>query len=166
MPITISSIDFEDMFSVNRTFYQANAGDKQTFTCTITENIAIAETPSVLMTYFAGINQVNLSGANFLTEGFEPGDEIEIIIYNSNGSVHHTNTVDIVSVTATSMIVNASLTWKRTYSFIHFSYFYTDLTCFLLSFIFFGAQILLSSSLPQIAITPKSCTSLYIHMLP
>lgn len=119
MPITISSIDFEDMFSVNRTFYQANAGDKQTFTCTITENIAIAETPSVLLTYFAGINQVNLSGANFLTEGFEPGDEIEIIIYNSNGNVHHTNTVDIVSVTATSMVVNALLTWKSGTQYVY-----------------------------------------------
>lgn len=119
MPITISSIDFEDMFSVNRTFYQANAGDKQTFTCTITENIAIAETPSVLLTYFAGINQVNLSGANFLTEGFEPGDEIEIIIYNSNGNVHYTNTVDIVSVTATSMVVNANLTWKSGTQYVY-----------------------------------------------
>lgn len=119
MPITISSIDFKDMFSVNRTFYQANAGDKQTFTCTITENIAIAETPSVLLTYFAGINQVNLSGANFLTEGFEPGDEIEIIIYNSNGNVHHTNTVDIVSVTATSMVVNALLTWKSGTQYVY-----------------------------------------------
>lgn len=119
MPITISSIDFEDMFSVNRTFYQANAGDKQTFTCTITENIAIAETPSVLMTYFAGINQVNLSGANFLTEGFEAGDEIEIIIYNSNGNIHHTNTVDIVSVTATSMVVNALLTWKSGTQYVY-----------------------------------------------
>lgn len=119
MPITISSIDFEDMFSVNRTFYQANAGDKQTFTCTITENIAIAETPSVLLTYFAGINQVNLSGANFLTEGFEPGDEIEIIIYNSNGNIHHTNTVDIVSVTATSMVVNALLTWKSGTQYVY-----------------------------------------------
>lgn len=119
MPILISSIDFKDMFSVNRTFYQANAGDKQTFTCTITENIAIAETPSVLMTYFAGINQVNLSGANFLTEGFEAGDEIEIIIYNSNGNIHHTNTVDIVSVTATSMIVNALLTWKSGTQYVY-----------------------------------------------
>jgi len=119
MPITISNIDFEDMFSVNRTFYQANAGDKQTFTCTITENIAIAETPSVLLTYFAGINQVNLSGANFLTEGFEPGDEIEIIIYNANGNIHHTNTVDIVSVTATSMVVNATLTWKSGTQYVY-----------------------------------------------
>lgn len=119
MPITISNIDFEDMFSVNRTFYQANAGDKQTFTCTITENIAIAETPSILLNYFAGLNQVTLSGANFLTEGFEAGDEIEIIIYNTNGTVHHTNTVDIVSVTATSMVVNASLTWKSGTQYVY-----------------------------------------------
>ena len=119
MPITISSIDFEDMFSVNRTFYQANAGDKQIFSCIINEEISIAETPNILLTYFAGINQVNLSGANFLTEGFEPGDEIEIIIYNSNGNIHHTNTVDIVSVTATSMVVNALLTWKSGTQYVY-----------------------------------------------
>lgn len=119
MPITISNKDFEDMFSNSLNFYQANAGDKQTFTCTITENISIAETPSVLLTYFAGLNQVNLSGANFLTEGFQAGDEIEIIIYNANGSVHHTNTVDIVSVTATSMIVSASLTWKSGTQYVY-----------------------------------------------
>lgn len=119
MPITISNIDFEDMFSVNRTFYQANAGDKQQFSCTITENIAIAETPSVLLNYFAGLNQVTLSGANFLTEGFEAGDDIEIIIYNTNGTVHHTNTVTIVSVTATSMVVNALLTWKSGTQYVY-----------------------------------------------
>ena len=82
MPILISSIDFEDIFSVNKNFYQANAGDKQTFTCTITENIAIVESAAVLLTYFAGQDQINLSGANFLTEGFQAGDDIEVIIYN------------------------------------------------------------------------------------
>lgn len=119
MPIIISSKNFDDMFSNSLNFYQANAGDKQVFTCTITENIAIAETPSVLLTYFAGLDQISLSGANFLTEGFEVGDEIEIIIYNANGSIHHTNTVDIVTVSATSMTVNAALTWKSGTQYVY-----------------------------------------------
>ena len=119
MPITISSKSFEDMFSNSLNFYQANAGDKQTFTCDITENISIIETPAVLLSYFAGQNQISLSGANFLLEGFEAGDEIDIIIYNSNGNVHHTNTVDIVSVTANSMIVNALLTWKSGTQYVY-----------------------------------------------
>lgn len=119
MPILISNPVYRDMFGNNLNYYQANAGDKHLFYCTITENIAIAESPSVLLNYFAGLNQVTLSGANFLTEGFQAGDDIEIIIYNANGSVHHTNTVEIVSVTATSMIVDAALTWKSGSQYVY-----------------------------------------------
>ena len=119
MPILISSIDFEDIFSVNKNFYQANAGDKQTFTCTITENIAIVESAAVLLTYFAGQDQINLSGANFLTEGFQVGDEIEVLIYTTNGNIHHTNTVDIVSVTANTMVVDANLNWKTGTQYVY-----------------------------------------------
>jgi len=79
MPITISNKSFEDMFSNSLNFYQANAGDKQVFTCDITENISIIETPAVLLSYFPGLNQISLSGASFLSEGFEAGDEIEVI---------------------------------------------------------------------------------------
>ena len=119
MPIIVSNQNYNDMFNVNLGFYRANAGDKQTYTCTLTENISIIETPSVLLTYFAGQNQISLSGANFLTEGFEAGDEIEIIIYNANGNIHHTNTVDIVSVTANTMVVNALLTWKSGTQYVY-----------------------------------------------
>jgi hypothetical protein len=112
MPITISNKSFEDIFSNTLNFYQANAGDRQTFTCDITENISIIETPAIVLSYFAGQNQISISGASFLSEGFQAGDEIEVIIYNANGNVHHTNTVDIVSVTANSMVVDALLTWK------------------------------------------------------
>ncbi len=119
MPITILNKDFEDMFSVNRNFYQANAGDLQTFTCTIKENVSITETPSVQLSYYPGLNQVSLSGGNFLTEGFEAGDEIEIIIYNSNGNIHHTNTVDITFINASTIGVNASLTWKNSTQYVY-----------------------------------------------
>ena len=119
MPIIVSNQNYNDMFNVNLGFYRANAGDKQTYTCTLTENISITETPSVLLTYFAGQNQISLSGANFLTEGFQAGDEIEIIIYNANGNIHHTNTVDIVSVTANTMVVDALLTWKSGTQYVY-----------------------------------------------
>jgi hypothetical protein len=119
MPITISSKSFEDMFSNSLNFYQANAGDKQVFTCDITENISIIETPAVLLSYFPGLNQISLSGASFLSEGFEAGDDIEVIIYNSSGSIHHTNTVTIVSVAANTMVVNASLTWKSSSQYVY-----------------------------------------------
>lgn len=119
MPIIVSNQNYNDMFNVNLGFYRANAGDKQTYTCTLTENISITETPAIILTYFAGLNQISLSGASFLSEGFQAGDEIEVIIYNANGSVHHTNTVDIVSVTANTMVVDASMTWKSGTQYVY-----------------------------------------------
>lgn len=119
MPITISSKSFEDMFSNSLNFYQANAGDKQTFTCDITENISIIETPSVLLSYFPGLEQISVSGANFLLEGFEVGDEIEVIIYNANGTIHATNTVDILTVSANAMTVDAALNWKSSSQYVY-----------------------------------------------
>lgn len=118
MPITILNKDFEDMFSVNRNFYQANAGDKQTFSCTILENISIIETPTITFNYFAGANQITVAGANFLTEGFEIGDEIQVIIFNSSGSVHSTTTVNIFNVTATTMTVDNSVSWKSSTQYV------------------------------------------------
>lgn len=119
MPITISSKSFEDMFSNSLNFYQANAGDRQTFTCDITENISIIETPAVFLSYFPGLEQISVSGANFLLEGFEVGDEIEVIIYNANGTIHHTNTVDILTVSANAMTVDASLNWKSSSQYVY-----------------------------------------------
>jgi hypothetical protein len=119
MPIIVSNQNYNDMFNVNLGFYRANAGDKQTYTCRLTENISIIETPAIVLSYFAGLNQISLSGASFLSEGFEAGDDIEVIIYNANGNVHHTNTVEIVSVTANTMIVNASMTWKSGTQYVY-----------------------------------------------
>ena len=119
MPIIVSNQNYKDMFNVNLGFYRANAGDKQTYTCRLTENISIIETPAIVLSYFAGQNQISLSGASFLSEGFEAGDEIEVIIYNANGNVHHTNTVEILSVTANTMIVNASMTWKSGTQYVY-----------------------------------------------
>ena len=112
MPITISNISYQDIFANSLNFYQANAGDRQTFTCDITENISIIETPAVFLSYFPGLEQISVSGANFLLEGFEVGDEIEVIIYNANGTIHATNTVDILTVSANAMTVDAALNWK------------------------------------------------------
>jgi hypothetical protein len=119
MPITISNISYQDIFANSINFYQANAGDIQTFSCDIKENISIIETPAVFLSYFAGLSQISVSGANFLLEGFQVGDEIEVIIYNANGTVHHTNTVDILVVSANAMTVNAVLTWKSSSQYVY-----------------------------------------------
>ena len=119
MPITISNISYQDIFANSLNFYQANAGDRQTFTCDITENISIIETPAVFLSYFPGLEQISVSGANFLLEGFQVGDEIEVIIYNSNGTIHATNTVDILVVSANAMTVDAALNWKSSSQYVY-----------------------------------------------
>lgn len=112
MPIAVSNKSFEDMFSNSLNFYQANAGDKHTFTCTILEQISVFDSPINYLSYTPGTNQITWSGGNFLTEGFEVGDEVDVIVYNSNGTVHATTTVDVLVVEASFIIVDANVTWK------------------------------------------------------
>jgi hypothetical protein len=112
MPIAVSNKSFEDMFSNSLNFYQANAGDKHTFSCTIIEQISVFDSPVNYLSYTPGTNQITWSGGNFLTEGFEVGDEIDVIVYNSNGTVHATTTVDVLVVEASFIIVDANVIWK------------------------------------------------------
>lgn len=112
MPIAVSNRSYEDMFTNSLNFYRANAGDKQTFTCTILEQISVFDSPVNYLSYTPGTNVITWSGGNFLTEGFEVGDEISVIVYNSNGTVHATTIVDVVVVEASYIIVDANVTWK------------------------------------------------------
>ena len=112
MPIAVSNKDFEDMFANSLNFYQANAGDKHIFTCQILEQISVFDSPVNYLSYTPGTNQITWSGGNFLTEGFEVGDEIDVVVYNSNGNVHATTTVDVLVVEASFIIVDANVSWK------------------------------------------------------
>lgn len=112
MPIAVSNKDFEDMFANSLNFYQANAGDKHIFTCQILEQISVYDSPINYLSYTPGTNQITWSGGNFLTEGFEVGDEIDVVVYNSNGTVHATTTVDVLVVEASYIIIDAHVTWK------------------------------------------------------
>ena len=112
MPIAVSNKDFEDMFANSLNFYQANAGDKHTFTCEILEQISVFDSPVDYLSYTPGTNQITWSGGNFLTEGFQVGDEIAVIVYNSNGNVHATTLVDVLVVEASYIIVDAHVHGK------------------------------------------------------
>lgn len=118
MPIAVSNKSFEDMFSNTLNFYQANAGDKHTFSCTIIEQISVFDSPVNYLSYTPGTNQITWSGGNFLTEGFEVGDEIDVIVYNSSGTVHATTTVDVLVVEASFIIVDAYVSWKSSTQYV------------------------------------------------
>lgn len=118
MPIAVSNKSFEDMFSNTLNFYQANAGDKHTFSCTILEQISVFDSPVNYLSYTPGTNQITWSGGNFLTEGFEVGDEIDVIVYNSSGTVHATTTVAVLVVDASFIIVDAHVSWKSSTQYV------------------------------------------------
>lgn len=112
MPITVSNRSYKDMFNASLNFYRANAGDKQTFTCDILETISVFDSPVNYLSYTPGTNVITWSGGNFLTEGFQVGDEVDVIVYNSNGTVHATTTVDVLVVEPSYIIVDAHVSWK------------------------------------------------------
>ena len=90
MPITLISRDFEDIFSDNLGYYQANAGDTQTVKFTVAENVRIYGNSTSSITLDSGNNTVTYLQGNLLDEGFRAGDEIRITVYHQNGNVNHT----------------------------------------------------------------------------
>ena len=111
MPISVNNKNYVDMFSTSAGFYTANAGDRQTFTCRLFETVRLQESGSVVFSYNSGTKTVTVSGANFLTEGFQPGDEIQIIEYNNNGTVHNTHTTDLSIVESNYIVLVTGYGW-------------------------------------------------------
>jgi hypothetical protein len=114
MPISANNKEYVDMFSNTLSFYTANAGDKQTYQCRLFETVRVEESGSVLFSYNSGTKTVYVSGINFLTEGFESGDEIQIIEYNSNGNVHNTHTTDVLLAASNFLILVTGYSWDDT----------------------------------------------------
>jgi len=111
MPILLISRDFEDIFSDNLGYYQANAGDTQIVKFEVWENIRITGTPTSNITHdHANLTITYLQG-NLLDEGFRVGDELQITVYNSGGSAVHTYVSNVIIVQANQMKVSALTHW-------------------------------------------------------
>ena len=96
MPITLISRDYEDIFSNNLNYYQANAGDTQTVKFEVWENIRAYGNASSSLSLDAGNDLITWINGNFLDEGFRVGDEVQVTVFHSNGTVNHTYTSDIL----------------------------------------------------------------------
>ena len=94
------------MFTTSSGFYKANAGDKQKFTCRLYETVRLEEGGGVVFSWNSGTLTISVTGANFLVEGFQAGDEIQIIEYNANGTVSHTHTANIVICESNFIIID------------------------------------------------------------
>jgi hypothetical protein len=111
MPIVILSKDFEDVFSDNLTYYKANAGDTQTVTLNLVENISVVGNSTTLFSLNFSNNCITWSTGNFLNEGFRLGDEVNVTIYKPDGSVKHTYVATIAILNANQMYISTAPHW-------------------------------------------------------
>ena len=93
MPAFILNQSFKDIFNQSLSFFQANAGDTQEFTCEILEQIRFQSSSTLLMNLDPTNNAINIVGGNFLTEGFRVGDVVLVSAFNSNGNPKGTTTL-------------------------------------------------------------------------
>lgn len=114
MPITLISRNYEDIFGNNLNYYQANAGDTQTVKFEVWENIRAYGNGASVLTLDAGNHIITWLSGNFLDEGFRVGDELQITVYGSNGSVNHTYTSNVLIVDSNQMKVDTHTHWYTT----------------------------------------------------
>jgi len=111
MPITVTTKDFEDIFSNNLTYYKANAGDTQTATFEVLENIRVIGSSTNILTVDNANKIITWTAGNFLNEGFRVGDELQITVYHQNGNVNHTYTSNITICDPNQIKVSATTHW-------------------------------------------------------
>lgn len=109
MPAFILNQSFKDIFNQSLSFFQANAGDTQEFTCEILERIRLQSSSTLLMNLDPTNNTINIVGGNFLTEGFRVGDVVTISAYNSNGNLNGSTTLTILAVSSSFIVLNGTV---------------------------------------------------------
>ena len=101
MPIQVVSQEFTDIFGNSLSFFQANAGDKITFTADIHSSIRISSQQSPfqlnLSVYPYEITSPSLS---WLEEGFRLNDTVQVTVWNPNSTTPaipaYTATIDYI----------------------------------------------------------------------
>lgn len=111
MPITLISRDYEDIFSNNLNYYQANAGDTQTVKFEVWENIRAYGNASSSLSLDAGNSLITWISGNFLDEGFRVGDEVQITVFDSGGGVAHTYVSNILICNTNQIKVDIHTHW-------------------------------------------------------
>jgi hypothetical protein len=111
MPITLISRNYEDIFSNNLNYYQANAGDTQIVKFEVWENIRAYGNASSSLSLDAGNDLITWINGNFLDEGFRVGDEVQITVFHSNGTVHHTYVSTILICNPTQIKITVHTYW-------------------------------------------------------
>lgn len=111
MPIQIQNKNFTDLFGNSLSYYQANAGDKQTVEIDFTESISVQSSPTRILNLDAVNNIINCSTFNFLDEGFRVGDIVTFRIYGVGGGLITSWSTAVTFVDANNLDVNAVPSW-------------------------------------------------------
>ena len=111
MPITLISRNYKDIFNDNLNYYKANAGDTQIVKFEVWENIRAYGNASSSLSLDAGNDLITWISGNFLDEGFRVGDEVQITVFHSNGTVNHTYVSNILICNPTQIKVTAHTHW-------------------------------------------------------
>lgn len=111
MPITLISRNYKDIFNDNLNYYKANAGDTQIVKFEVWENIRAYGNASSSLSLDAGNDLITWISGNFLDEGFRVGDEVQITVFHSNGTVNHTYVSNILICDPNQIKVTAHTHW-------------------------------------------------------
>jgi hypothetical protein len=111
MPITLISRNYKDIFNDNLNYYKANAGDTQIVKFEVWENIRAYGNSISSLSLDAGNDLITWISGNFLDEGFRVGDEVQITVFHSNGTVNHTYVSNILICDPNQIKVTAHTHW-------------------------------------------------------
>ena len=107
MPVQIINKQFTDLFGTSTNYYHANTGDKTTIELEIEEKISVQSGGSVGILEIDPVNNVIIwNTGNFLDEGFRVSDTVSFRIFSSSGSLLHSWSATVNSVTANAMDVS------------------------------------------------------------
>lgn len=107
MPVQIINKQFTDLFGTSTNYYHANTGDKTTIELEIEEKISVQSGGSVGILEIDPVNNVVIwNTGNFLDEGFRVSDTVSFRIFSSSGSLLHSWSATVNSVTANAMDVS------------------------------------------------------------
>jgi hypothetical protein len=111
MPIILLSKDYTDLFGTSRTFYKANAGDRQHVRFIVRESIAVTTSPTISLALDIPNYEITWLGGDFEDEGFRTGDLIQTDVWNSAGVNINSYTSNVVYVSGNVMGVSSLLGW-------------------------------------------------------
>jgi len=111
MPIILTNRTYLDLFGNSRSFYKANAGDRQRVNFSLKESISVQSSATVILQLNIPMYEVTWLGGSFEDEGFRTGDVISLRIYDSTGAVINSYSANVTYVSGNTFGISTLLGW-------------------------------------------------------